>query len=674
MRRIVLVNMPFANLGWPNLGISVLKASALRHGLPCDIAYLNYDFAELVGAEDYQWIADCFAFTLGGERLFAEHYFGDRLPSAELYLRRILQRADPEFGEEDHAAYRRLAEFVEPFLDRCLQAVEWSECAVVGFSVTFQQTMASLCLARELKARHPEICVVFGGAACEGEMGQQLLAEFPEIDVVFTGEADLTFPAVATQILSEGRCHHPPPGVLVREQSQSEYPGRDSPAIARATENHRFIVPTPAPLPPDGGRDDSRTISLSVGTASPRAAQIEDLDALPFPDFDDYFSRRRASRLSAEVEPQLFFEMSRGCWWGQKHHCGFCGLNGDSMRYRSKSPDRVLQELRYLWDRYHVALASAADNILDHRYFDSLLPRLAEADLPIRFACELKTNLTRRRVALLLAAGVRAPQLGIETFIDTVLKKIDKGAGAIQNLQTLKWFSEARVDAEWNILYGLPGETADDYLRMADLIDKIVHFSPPLAVGRARMDRFSPFFERPEAFQMTGKRPAAAFSYVYPLSQESLSRLAYYFDFDFADGWTPEEHVGPLLSAVQRWRRDHASASLSMRKMPDGTLILTDTRPCADRFQRRLSGWQAAAYQFCDSGRSLRAILEFLVREFSPPPSREACETWLRECRDEGLMAESQGVFLSLAVWAPDQSDLAAIVLRDRNILPTVPT
>lgn len=681
MRRVILVNMPFANLAWPNLGISALKASALRYGIPCEIAYLNYDLAELIGEEDYQWIADCFAFALGGERLFAEYYFGDRLPAAELYYRQVLQRADCEFGDDDFKAYRRIAKFVPPFLDRCLQAVPWEECAVVGFSVTFQQTLASLCLARELKARHPKMSVLFGGAACEGEMGKQLMAEFSEIDIVFTGEADLTFPPVVAQVLADGRCLQPPPGVLVRDHPRfAVWRAESAEGRSSAQESgtpfakaKRTFISVAGPLPSARPNSDALPPVPVLGGNEPASASpVEDLDTLPFPDFDDYFARWGKSPLSSAVQPQLFFEMSRGCWWGQKHHCAFCGLNGDSLRYRSKSPDRVLEELRYLWERYRVARASAADNILDHRYFDSLLPRLAEANLPIRFACELKTNLTRRRVGLLLAAGLRAPQLGIETFVDHVLKRIDKGAGAIQNLQTLKWFSEARVDAEWNILYGLPGETPDDYVQMARLIDKIVHLTPPLAVGRARMDRFSPFFEHPEAYQMIGKRPSAAFPYVYPLSRDSLGRLAYYFDFDFADGWKPEEHVGLLLTAVERWRRGHASAALTMRTMPDGTLILTDTRPCAARFQRRFSGWQAAVYPFCDSGRPLRTILDFVGREFPSPGIREACESWLRECCDDGLMVEFGGVFLSLAVWAPDQSDLAAIVLRDSNTVPAV--
>ncbi len=686
MRRIVLVNMPFANLAWPNLGLSVLKAATLRKGIPCQVAYLNYDLAELIGAEDYQWIADCFAFALGGERLFAEHYFGDRLPSAETYYREVLQDADRQFGRDDYTAYRRITSFIRPFLERCLTAVAWDRCAAVGFSVTFQQTLASLCLARELKRRYPQTPILFGGAACEGEMGEQLLSHFSEIDIVFTGEADFTFPVVAAQILEDGQCVQPPPGVLVRERWQTgalNHPPAD-PKLDNKLDNNRHnnldnhldsplrgnpeISPAIMPPPSRQGDAPPRLPALRV-TSATTASLVEDLDSLPFPDCDDYFARHCSSPLSSTVQPQLFFEMSRGCWWGQKHHCGFCGLNGESIRYRSKSPQRVLQELQYLWNRYQVARASAADNILDHRYFDSLLPALAEAQLPIRFACELKTNLTRERIRRLLAAGLRAPQLGIETFLDPVLKHIDKGASALQNLQTLKWFGEARVLAEWNILYGLPGETPEDYRWLADLVRKIVHLSPPLAIGRARMDRFSPFFERPEKYQMVKKRQSRAFPFIYPLPDSALSRLAYYFDFDFANGFQPQKHVAPLLAAVEDWRQHHDSSALSMSRMPDGTLIITDTRPCASCFQRRLAGWQAVAYQFCDSGRSLKALMEHLRRHCPSPPTQAACESWLQECCEEAIMLAISGSFLALAVWVPEQSDLARMVLQD-ELLP----
>src|SRR3990172_4844665 len=76
--RVLIVNMPFSNLRWPNLGPSLLKAALVKRGIGCDMAYLNFDFAERVGLDHYYWLADHFAFVLGGERLFAKHYFPEK--------------------------------------------------------------------------------------------------------------------------------------------------------------------------------------------------------------------------------------------------------------------------------------------------------------------------------------------------------------------------------------------------------------------------------------------------------------------------------------------------------------------------------------------------------------------------------------------------------------------
>ena len=95
MSPVLIVNMPFSNLRWPNLGPSLLKAGLARQGIGCDIAYFNFDFAERVGLDDYYWIADDFAFVLGGERLFAKHYFGGLLPDDEGYFRQVLEEGRP---------------------------------------------------------------------------------------------------------------------------------------------------------------------------------------------------------------------------------------------------------------------------------------------------------------------------------------------------------------------------------------------------------------------------------------------------------------------------------------------------------------------------------------------------------------------------------------------------
>jgi hypothetical protein len=100
MARVAIVNMPFSNLRWPNIGPSLLKAGLARCGIACDVVYLNFDFAEQVGLEDYYWIADLFGFVLGGERLFAKQYFNGQLPGDEYYYRDVLMKSDLGFETE----------------------------------------------------------------------------------------------------------------------------------------------------------------------------------------------------------------------------------------------------------------------------------------------------------------------------------------------------------------------------------------------------------------------------------------------------------------------------------------------------------------------------------------------------------------------------------------------
>ncbi|MEN6495366.1 MAG: RiPP maturation radical SAM C-methyltransferase [Thermoguttaceae bacterium] len=621
MPRVLIVNMPFSNLRWPNLGPSLLKAGLVRRGIGCDLAYFNFDFAERVGLEHYYWIADYFAFVLGGERLFAKRYFEDQLPSDERYFRDVLLDADDGLTNDDRRDYEATIQHVDPFLDQCMAAVDWAQYAIVGFAATFQQTMPSLCLAQRIKKRRPQPTIVFGGAACEGEMGIELLRQFAEIDYVFLGEADRTFPALVEQILA-GQTVELPPGVVGRQSLLTE---ASADCAVPALHN--------------------RDLSL-----------VEDLDELPYPDFDDYFARLVASPLKDQIDPLLFYETSRGCWWGQKHHCKFCGLNGSSLAFRSKSPKRAVEELRHLVKRYGVYKAAASDNIFDYRYFDTFLPLLKEAKLGLEFVYEMKTNLTRQQVETLLEAGLGAAQLGIETFITPVLRLAGKGASALQNLQTLKWFSEPGIEVKWNLLYGFPGENPADYTTLAKLLPLLYHLHPPMAVGRVRMDRFSPYFEAPDVYGMVNPRPNEAFRYTYPFSKESLARLAYYYEFDYADRRDPLNYVEPVLEAVEKWQRLHGTVTLRSWDRPDGVLIVHDTRPSATAFQHRMTDLDRAIYLYCDTGRSLKKVVEFASQNANGQPvDPRKIERLLDQWVAAGLMVYLDDRYLSLALWTPKE-------------------
>lgn len=600
MRRVLLVNMPFANLRWPSLGLGLLKAALARRGIGCDAAYFNFDLAERMGLADYNWLADAFGFVLGGERLFAKHYFAGQLPDDEQYFREVLLREDPELSDDERRQYEALAGQVTPFLDDCERAVDGSRYALVGFTSSFQQTMASMCLARRIRQRWPEVTIVAGGAACEGPMGVELLRQFPLLDYVFLGEADWSFPALAEQVLAGGPVELPP-GVAGRE---------------------------------------------SIGGRVAECRELCNLDELPYPDFDDYFARLGRSPLAGQIDPLLFFETSRGCWWGEKHHCAFCGLNGSRLRYRSKDPARAVEELGWLARRHGVRRANSADNILDRGYFQTFLPMLKAAGLGVAYVFEMKTNLTRAQVELLLDSGLGAAQLGIETFSTPILRLVDKGTTAVQNLQALKWFSEAPIEVKWNFLWGFPGEDAAEYAKLAGLVPMLEHLRPPLAVGRVRMDRFAPYFNDPAAYGAAHARPHRAFRFVYPCDDESLGRLAYYFEYDYADGRNPWDYAAPLVERVRRWREIGGTVTLRARDA-GGVLILHDTRPCATAFEHRLCGLERDVYCFCDTGRTPEQVAQFAA----PRADAAATSRALDELLAARLMVRLDDRYVSLALW-----------------------
>ena len=141
---------------------------------------------------------------------------------------------------------------------------------------------------------------------------------------------------------------------------------------------------------------------------------------------------------------------------------------------------------------------------------------------------EVKSNLKREQIRMLEAARINRIQPGIESLSDHVLKLMRLGTTGLRNLQMLKWAKEYNVTAEWNLLYGFPGETAEDYEEILRMLPAVKFLNPPCAVGPIRLDRFSPYFNTPENFGLVNLRPMPPYYFLYPFQKDSLMRIAYY--------------------------------------------------------------------------------------------------------------------------------------------------
>ena len=609
--RVLLVHMPFGALKMPALGISLLKAAAGGRGIACDIRYLNLSFAARIGVPLYQWLAITSpAVSLFGERIFSHELFGvdghterdrfDDLGDAE---------GDPERSRALLDVICRVRDGAGAFLDDCMASVPWGQYDVVGFSSTFQQNIPSLALAKRIKAAWPDKIIVFGGANCEGEMGLELHRQFPFVDYVCRGESDALFPRLLEFLLAGA----PPPD--------------DAALVARR---------------------DGQSITCAGNGSVP----VTNLDALPYPDFDDYFQAVAASPLDLTAQIELPFESSRGCWYGAKQHCTFCGLNGETMAFRSKSAGRVVEEIVYLTERYGVTRLLATDNILDLRHLRDVMPELAVRRPGLSLFYEVKANLRRDQLRLLKRAGVTVLQPGIESLSTSILALMRKGCTALQNVQLLKWANEIGIALAWHIIRGFPGETADEYARMAAMIPSLMHLEPPRGVYGLRLDRFSPHFTHAQAFGLTNLRPAAGYRRAYALDDASLERLAYHFDYDHADGRDTDSYATPLREMVRQWRAGYCVGGLTMLSNDD-SLAIADRRPGAHRARTVLVGAERVIYEFCDEAHRVEAIGRHLIERGYPiaePTLRRLLEQWV----EERLMLRDGDWYLSLAVRTDD--------------------
>ena len=598
MKRVLLVNMPFAALDCPSLALGLFQSRLREEGIPCDVANLNFDFAETVGYDNFEFMLRL-PMILGGEQLFARSLFGDRLAPDSQYYRLIL-----ETGKATPAIVERLEEIrksVPRFLEHCLRAIPWREYGIVGFTSLFEQNLASLSLARHVKHRFPDTTIVFGGANCEDIMGRTLLSCFPFVDYVCAGEADESFPELVRRL----QFGHPPEGiggVVHRRQGAAVYGG-------------------PAKL-------------------------VENLDQLPVPDYGDYFERLQKSPLAARIQPSLLVESARGCWWGEKAHCTFCGLNGLTMAFRTKSAPRAAEEITSLVGRYGTRIVRFVDNILSPHYFKTLLPELARRKLGTDYICEVKSNLKKHQIQALADARVTV-QAGIENLSSHVLDLMAKGSNSLMNVQTLKWCKQLGVTADWNFLYGFPGETPEDYRRNLHMVKLLTHLDPPAGCGSIRMDRFSPNFDKAREKGLENVRPYACYDFVYPFPREVLADLVYYFDFDYEQKIDDAGLIPDIEGVIRHWQK--RTDSMYFERGDDG-LVVHDNRPLAAWPQMVVSGMAASVYEFCDKAQTPAKILEAMKQTGNSNAAENQIQGILDELSAKNLMISEGNRYLSLGV------------------------
>ena len=601
--KVALVVMPMASLDRPSLAAGLLQAALEKRGVACTTHYFNLLLGRMLDAESYSHLANTLSsLVLAGEWAFSQAFYGSTFSDREAYTREVLEERCAFIPPEQRHSIWKLQELVPAFLRLAFESCDWSQYALVGFTSTFSQTMPSLCLARMIREHHPHVKLALGGANMEAGMGQQYIEHYGFLDFVSTGEADDSFPQLCEN-LREGR-PEVPPGFLYREAGQV----RKTPVSTR-------------PVQPE---------------------------ALPTPDYRDYFRALEKIPRDPRFQPSLPVEGSRGCWWGEHSHCTFCGLNGETMAFRKKSWRRVLEETDALTARHGPLSFQFTDNILAMDFFEHLLPLWAGREQKVQKFFEIKSNLKWRHVRLLKEAGVTAVQAGIESLSDGTLRLMRKGVSAAHNVALLRWCQEQGLELYWNLLYGFPGEELEDYERTAELLAKLIHLPPPGVCGEIRMDRFSPNHSQWKEQGFTRVEPAPAYRHIFPFSEASLRELAYYFVYDHPMHDEVHQRGKPLARFCQRWRTSAERGEcgeLAVKPHPEGGFFLVDSRQGFQASSRPLDAAELGLLLACDGPTSRPRALETVGRAGAPAP-----EPALERLLGEGVIAAVGKFLVTLAL------------------------
>ncbi len=621
MYRISLINMPFTYLGMPSIALAQLSAAVeQRFGdrVRLRTLYLNHDFVHYLGEEAYELMIYEARVSGLADWLFRRVAFPEEEDNTQQYFRRYNVGLD-----ERHSAIkgkvlsRRIG--LERFMRRLVARNRLDQEDLVGFTSMFSQNLPSFALARQIKDANPKVTTVLGGANCEAPMGGELARCVEAIDFVFCGPSLASFPAfVGHRLEGETEKCHQIRGVFSKRNADREF------LKGRGAAGDELPIEIPLPL-----------------------------------DYDSFLSdleKAFPGRVPDKIKPWVSFETSRGCWWGQRAHCTFCGLNGGTMAYRAMPAPTALEFIQGLLDRYSDRCKhfQSVDNIMDREYLAEVFPFL-ETPPGVSIFYEVKADLTASDMEVLSKAGVTEIQPGIESLASSTLKLMKKGTTSFRNIVFLKNCVRYGINPAWNLLIGFPGESEEVYKKYLQDLPLLPHLPPPAGAFPVRFDRYSPYFVRAEEFGLD-LAPYEYYRFIYPFNEESLQQIAYHFE----DRNYSSQYLADMLAwqkkldqVMDEWKRRRQGEDGNLQaelylKGSQGRPLVHDTR----------SG-ELEEHELDDLGLRILALLDKrgrklpdLARQLDVP--EEEAESQLKRLRSLGLLFEENGRFISLVVGGQD--------------------
>jgi radical SAM superfamily enzyme YgiQ (UPF0313 family) len=375
-------------------------------------------------------------------------------------------------------------------------AIQAEQPDVIGISIVLQQQMfSSMTFCALIKQQFPNIHVTIGGntvTRLRDVLAQSPLFQYFDSAVVYEGE---------TAFLQ----------------------------LVEAVGAKRDLSGVPNTIYKDAGGVQTSALSYA-----------EDMAALPPPDFDGlplekYFVPTR-------VLPYL---ATRGCYWGR---CEFCDHGeGYTAGYRSKKIQDILDEIRYLRDKYDARYFHFTDESYPPALFRKLSRGLIESKMDIIWTTHMRFEKSLLDEGVWQDAkesGCRYLHFGYESGNERVLKLMDKATTTEVITKHLQLSANAGI---WNHcmgFFGFPGETREEAWESVQFLEANREHVHSLGFGTFDLSKHTPVAKNPERWGVTPyKNPEwdLALDYYYTvkngMSVEEAERVFEEFERNHYGGW-----------------------------------------------------------------------------------------------------------------------------------------
>ena len=205
---------------------------------------------------------------------------------------------------------------------------------------------------------------------------------------------------------------------------------------------------------------------------TPPRELIFDLDSIPFPDYSevdlDQFSNRFLNFTAKISSPHANIMTSRGC----PYRCAYCH-NVLGKKFRTRSPENVFEEIRYVHDQFGITDFQIIDDIfnLDMDRAKIICDLIIKSDLKLTFAFPNAIRADRvdeELVDKMAEAGTRFTSIAIETASARIQKLIHKNLDLVKAFKTIDLFARAGIVTRGFFMMGFPTEKEEEVLETID--------------------------------------------------------------------------------------------------------------------------------------------------------------------------------------------------------------